>query len=148
MDEYIGDGAALWNILLNYISNLDIDQEQITDIIVRLDDNSEHQGIVLLNSNKSEIHNWKQLLMDVKHVVQHQEHVAEDVTQESLYPERIDEEKNLGSRLSYSTQIDVISVKLPCNKLGRWSRDMARLHLQLQILLLLLKFLILCMCFW
>lgn len=40
MDEYIGDGAALWNILLNYISNLDIDQEQITDIIVRLDDNS------------------------------------------------------------------------------------------------------------
>lgn len=96
MDEYIGDGAALWNILLNYISNSDIDQEQITDIIVRLDDNSEHQGIVLLNSNKSEIHNWKQLLMDVKHVVQHQEHVAEDVTQESLYPERIDEEKNLG----------------------------------------------------
>lgn len=123
-----------------YISTLDIDWDQISDVIENLTDGSEYQGIGLLNFNESEIENWNQLLPEIEHVVLHLEHVAENITWESLYPEWIDEEEEFEVptcpllpklKVPGKPRIDVIAVKLPCNKSGGWSRDVARLHLQL-----------------
>lgn len=137
VDRWTRDGAA---VDPRYISNLDVNWDQISDIIVKLDDSNEYQGIGLLNFNESEINNWKVMLLDVEHVVLHLEHVAEDVTWESLYPEWIDEEEEFEVptcpvlpklKVPGKPRIDIIAVKLPCNKSGKWSRDVARLHLQL-----------------
>ncbi|XP_065881851.1 putative UDP-glucuronate:xylan alpha-glucuronosyltransferase 3 isoform X2 [Euphorbia lathyris] len=123
-----------------YISTTEVDWDQISDIIERLKDSNEYQGIGLLNFNDSEIDNWKQLLPDIEHVVLHLDNIAKNITWESLYPEWIDEEEEFEVpicpslpriRFPGKPRIDVIAVKLPCNKAGTWSRDVARLHLQL-----------------
>lgn len=137
VDQWMGDGAA---VDPRYISTSDIDWAHISDIIEKLNDSSEYQGIGLLNFNESEIDNWKQLLPDIEHVVLRLDHVAEEVTWESIYPEWIDEEEEFEVptcpllpklKVPGKPRLDFIAVKLPCNKSGRWSRDVARLHLQL-----------------
>ncbi|KAF8026500.1 hypothetical protein BT93_F3091 [Corymbia citriodora subsp. variegata] len=123
-----------------YVSLLDINWGQISTAIEKLTDKNEYQGVGLLNFNGNEIDNWKQLLPDPEHVVLYLEHVAHNVTWESLYPEWIDEEEEFEVptcpflphlQVPGKPRLDLIAVKLPCNKLGRWSRDVARLHLQL-----------------
>ncbi|XP_002526157.2 putative UDP-glucuronate:xylan alpha-glucuronosyltransferase 3 [Ricinus communis] len=123
-----------------YVSIADVDWGQISDIIDKLNDSNGYQGIGLLNFNDSEIDNWKQLLPDIDHVVLHLDHLAKDITWESLYPEWIDEEEDFEVptcpslpklKVPGKPRIDVIAVKLPCNKFKSWSRDVAGLHLQL-----------------
>ena len=64
-----------------------------------------------------------------------------NTTWESLYPEWIDEEEDFDIptcpsipkiQVPGKPRLDLIAVKLPCNKSGRWSRDVACLHLQLE----------------
>lgn len=123
-----------------YISSLQIRWNQITNVIEKLDDRNEYQGIGLLNFNDEENDNWKQLLPDAEHIVLHLAHVSNNVTWESLYPEWIDEEEEFEVpscpslpklQVPGKPRVDLIAVKLPCNKFGNWRRDVARLHLQL-----------------
>ncbi|XP_048130548.1 putative UDP-glucuronate:xylan alpha-glucuronosyltransferase 3 isoform X2 [Rhodamnia argentea] len=123
-----------------YASLLDISWDQISTAIEKLTDKNEYQGVGLLNFNDNEIDNWKQLFPDSEHVMLHLEHVPHNVTWESLYPEWIDEEEEFEVptcpflpqlQIPGKPRLDLIAVKLPCDKSGRWSRDVARLHLQL-----------------
>ncbi|XP_010062155.2 putative UDP-glucuronate:xylan alpha-glucuronosyltransferase 3 isoform X2 [Eucalyptus grandis] len=125
---------------LRYASLLDINWDQISTSVEKLTDKNEYQGVGLLNFNENEIDKWKQLFPDPEHVILHLEHVAYNVTWESLYPEWIDEEEEFEVptcpflpqlQVPGKPRLDLIAVKLPCNKAGRWSRDVARLHLQL-----------------
>lgn len=119
---------------------LDINWDQISTAIEKLTNKNEYQGVGLLNFNENEIDNWKQLFPEPEHVVLHLEHVPHNVTWESLYPEWIDEEEEFEVptcpflpqlQIPGKPRLDLIAVKLPCDKSGRWSRDVARLHLQL-----------------
>ncbi|KAJ4700888.1 Hexosyltransferase [Melia azedarach] len=124
-----------------YLSTLDVNWDQISNVAEKLIDRNEYQGIGLLNFNNSEIDNWKQLIPDAEHIALHLDHVSDSITWESLYPEWIDEEEEFEVptcpslpkiQIPGKPRIDLIAVKLPCNKFGRWSRDVARLHLQLE----------------
>ncbi|KAH9757432.1 putative UDP-glucuronate:xylan alpha-glucuronosyltransferase 3 [Citrus sinensis] len=124
-----------------YLSTLDIDWDQISNVVEKLTGRNEFQGIGLLNFNDSEVDHWKQLIPDAEHVVLNLDHVSNDITWESLYPEWIDEEEEFEVptcpslpklQVAGKPRIDLVAVKLPCIKLGTWSRDVARLHLQLE----------------
>ncbi|CAN4076160.1 unnamed protein product [Withania somnifera] len=123
-----------------YTSLLDIDWGQISQVIEKLVDRHEYQGLGLLNFNDSEIDHWKELLPDAEHVILNLDHVANNMTWETLYPEWIDEEEEFEVPTCPSLpkiqfpgkpRIDLIVVKLPCKKSKDWYRDVARFHLQL-----------------
>ncbi|KAE8684382.1 UDP-glucuronate:xylan alpha-glucuronosyltransferase 1 [Hibiscus syriacus] len=137
IDKSIGDGAAADP---RYISTLDVNRDQISNVIEKLTDRDEYQGIGLLNFNNTKTDQWKQLLPNAEHVVLQLDHVTGNVTWESLYPEWIDEEEEFevpkcpslpSLQFPGKPQIDLIAVKLPCNKAGKWSRDVSHLHFQL-----------------
>ncbi|KAM7253309.1 hypothetical protein ACFE04_025927 [Oxalis oulophora] len=123
-----------------YKSTLDINWDHISEVIDKLTDKDEYQGIGLLNFNDNEHENWKEYFPDIDQVVLHLDHVSNDITWESLYPEWIDEEEDFEvptcpflpmPQVSGKPRLDLIAVKLPCQKSGKWTRDIARLHLQL-----------------
>ncbi|GMH17123.1 hypothetical protein Nepgr_018964 [Nepenthes gracilis] len=125
---------------LVYVSNLDVDWDDLSKVVEELADRDEYRGIGLLNFNDSEIDSWQELLPSAEHIVLHLDHVSDIVTWETLFPEWIDEEEEFelptcpslpNIQVPGSARIDLIAVKLPCNKSGKWSRDVARLHLQL-----------------
>ncbi|CAI8605595.1 unnamed protein product [Vicia faba] len=124
-----------------YVSFLNIDWNQITNVLENLKDKETYQGVGLLNFNDSEIDNWKQLVPETEHVVLHLNYASTNITWEDLYPEWIDEEEEYEFptcpslpkiQVPGKPRLDLIAVKLPCNKSGRWSRDVARLHLQIE----------------
>ena len=123
------------------MSTLDINWDQISDALEKLNDKDTYKGIGLLNFNDSEMYQWKEMIPDADHVVLDLEHVSYNTTWESLYPEWIDEEEEFDlptcpsiPKIQYpgKPRLDLIAVKLPCNKSGGWSRDVARFHLQLE----------------
>lgn len=128
---------------VRYISSLDINWDQISDIIkTMLTEKDTYKGIGLLNFNNSEINRWKEVIPDhADHVVLKLDPVSSNTTWESLYPEWIDEEEQFNVptcptlpkiQVPEKPGIDLVAVKLPCNKRGSWSRNVARLHLQLE----------------
>ncbi|XP_010110482.2 putative UDP-glucuronate:xylan alpha-glucuronosyltransferase 3 [Morus notabilis] len=137
-ERSIGEGTV---VDLRYLSPLDTNWDQISDALDKLTDKDTYKGIGLLNFNNSEIKQWKELIPDAEHVVLHLDRVSFNTTWESLYPEWIDEEEEFDvptcpslPKIQYpgKPRLDLIAVKLPCNKSGSWSRDAARLHLQLE----------------
>lgn len=123
-----------------YASLLAINWDEVSKVVARLTDINDYRGIGLLNFHESEIDQWKLFFPDAEHVVLNLESVTSDVTWDTLYPEWIDEEEEFEVptcptlptiQFSGKPRIDFIAVKLPCNKSGEWSRDVARLHLQL-----------------
>lgn len=125
----------------HYVSFLSIDWDQITKVLVNLKDKDTYQGVGLLNFNDSEIDHWKQLVPEAEHVVLHLNYASKNITWETLYPEWIDEEEEYEFptcptlpriQVPGKPRLDLIAVKLPCDKSGRWSRDVARLHLQIE----------------
>ncbi|KAI4307173.1 hypothetical protein L6164_030389 [Bauhinia variegata] len=123
-----------------YGSVLNIEWDKISEVLERLTDKDTYQGVGLLNFNDSEIDNWKELIPDAEHVVLHLNY-ASNITWEVLYPEWIDEEEDYEVptcptlpriQVPGKPRLDLVAVKLPCNKSGHWSRDVARLHLQLE----------------
>ncbi|KAL5992976.1 UDP-glucuronate:xylan alpha-glucuronosyltransferase 1 [Asimina triloba] len=124
-----------------YISNVEIDWDQTFKIIEQL--NSTKRGqlqIGLLNFDRGEIKHWEQSIQGPTYTVVYLEHAEKNITWEALYPEWIDEEEEeeipvcpslSEPEVQRKSQLDLITVKLPCRKSGNWSRDIARLHLQL-----------------
>ncbi|KAI4337920.1 hypothetical protein L6164_016283 [Bauhinia variegata] len=124
-----------------YVSVLNIEWDQISKVLERLTDKDTYQGVGLLNFNDSEIDHWKELTPEAEHVVLRLNYASNNITWEVLYPEWIDEEENYEVptcptlpriQVPGKPRLDLIAVKLPCNKSRHWSRDVARLHLQLE----------------
>ncbi|XAR73196.1 Glucuronosyltransferase [Bertholletia excelsa] len=122
-----------------YVSDLDIDWDEIEKVVKKVSERNEFQGIGILNFNKNETDSWKQLIPNVDHTVLHLDYAEENVTWDTLYPEWIDEEQEEEVPVCPSLpkvevprkRLDLIVVKLPCRKEANWSRDVARLHLQI-----------------
>lgn len=119
---------------------MDINWDQISDTVEKLDKDA-LKGVGLLNFNRTEVEQWKELIPDADHVVLRLDPVQQNLTWESLYPEWIDEEEEFDlptcpslPRIQYpgKPRLDLVAVKLPCNRSGNWSRDVARFHLQLE----------------
>lgn len=124
-----------------YVSYLNVDWDQISNVLENLKDKDTYQGVGLLNFNDSEIDQWKLLVPDAEYVVLHLNYASSNITWEVLYPEWIDEEEEYEFPTCPTLpkiqgpgkpRLDLIAVKLPCDKSGRWSRDVARLHLQIE----------------
>lgn len=137
VDTWRRDAAALDQ---RYISHVEVNWDHISEVIEKLTDQNEYQGLALLNFNGSEIEQWNQFIPEIEHVILNLDHVSNNITWESLYPEWIDEEEEFEVptcpkvpklQVPGKPRLDLIAVKLPCNKSGDWSRDVARLHLQL-----------------
>lgn len=137
VDRWIGESPTTDP---RYISYLDVNWDEVSKILEKLPDRNKYQGVGLLNFNHTETVHWKQLIPDADHVVLYLDHVSNNITWESLYPEWIDEEEEFevptcphlpNLQVPGKPRLDLIVVKLPCNKLKNWSRDVARFHLQL-----------------
>ncbi|KAL6551950.1 UDP-glucuronate:xylan alpha-glucuronosyltransferase 1 [Orobanche gracilis] len=122
-----------------YISDLDINWEEISTALNQLPHDNNIKSVGLLNFDKNEIHHWQQLIPNANHTVLHLDYAEQNLTWESLYPEWIDEEQDVEIPKCPSLPIlhvpkqrpDLIAVKLPCVTDENWSRDIARLHLQI-----------------
>jgi len=124
-----------------YESFLNIEWNQISNVLENLKDKDTYQGVGLLNFNDSEIDHWKELIPEAEHVVLGLDYASSNITWEVLYPEWIDEEEEYEFptcptlpriQVPGKPRLDLIAAKLPCHKSGRWSRDVARLHLQIE----------------
>lgn len=138
VDRWIRDR---FGIDKSYTSDLDIDWDDVSTAIETLTDRDEYKGIGLLNFNELEIDLWKHLLPDAEHVMLAIDYASQNITWETLYPEWLDEEEefevptcpNLPKiKFIGKPRLDLIAVKLPCDKSRNWSRDVARFHLQLE----------------
>lgn len=122
-----------------YASNSDIKWTEIQQSMARMD-GKENLNIGLLNFNSCEIKRWQKLLPAAKISKIQLEKAEKNLTWDALYPEWIDEEeesevpscRNLPTpQVPQDSKFGLVAVKLPCNKTGNWTRDIARLHLQL-----------------
>ncbi|KAJ6682758.1 UDP-GLUCURONATE:XYLAN ALPHA-GLUCURONOSYLTRANSFERASE 1 [Salix koriyanagi] len=122
-----------------YVSDLDVNWDDVMKVIEKLGERNDYQGVGLLNFNNSEISYWKHLMPDATHVALQLDYADRNMTWDSLYPEWIDEEQekevpvcpSLPKPETLRKRLDLIAVKLPCRNEVNWSRDVARLHLQL-----------------
>ncbi|KFK42115.1 hypothetical protein AALP_AA2G212800 [Arabis alpina] len=125
-----------------YLSTAEINWNHMSNVVERyLFGRSAYRGIGFLNLNDNEVYRWKEVMKsESQHIALHLDHAANNITWESLYPEWIDEEEEFEVptcpslpwiQVPSKPRIDLVVTKLPCNKSGKWSRDVARLHLQL-----------------
>ncbi|KAL3619910.1 putative UDP-glucuronate:xylan alpha-glucuronosyltransferase 3 [Castilleja foliolosa] len=138
IDRWIRDK---FDIDPSYSSHLNINWDDISAAIKRLTDSGNYKGIGLLNLNEQETNEFKQLLPDAEHITLAMSYASRNVTWETLYPEWLDEEEEFEvpicpnfPKIDFSgkPRLDLIVVKLPCDKSKNWYRDVARLHLQLE----------------
>ncbi|KAL0290887.1 UNVERIFIED_CONTAM: putative UDP-glucuronate:xylan alpha-glucuronosyltransferase 3, partial [Sesamum angustifolium] len=138
VDKWIRDR---FGIDQSYASTLEINWDEIADAIEKLTDRDEYKGIGLVNFSEQELDQWKELLPDAEHVILMMDYAPHNVTWETLYPEWLDEEEEFEiptcptlPKIHFpgKPRLDLIVVKLPCDKSRNWSRDVARLHLQLE----------------
>lgn len=137
VDRWRGDNHVVDR---RYISDLTLDWNRISEVLETLTDKDDYKAIGLLNFEESELDSWQEMLPSPEHLVLHLDHAPQNITWETLYPEWIDEEEDFdipgcpslpSIQVPRNARMDLIAVKLPCNKRGKWSRDVARLHLQL-----------------
>ncbi|CAM0883918.1 unnamed protein product [Alopecurus aequalis] len=123
-----------------YVSSMGVQWEDVYKTIENLNGGEQKLKVGLLNFNSTEFGSWTQLLPDSEFSIIRLEHAKESITWQTLYPEWIDEEEETDipscpslpePNFPGGTHFDVIAVKLPCTRVGGWSRDVARLHLQL-----------------
>lgn len=125
-----------------YVATAEINWNHLSNLVEKyLFGRSEYQGIGLINLNDNEIGRMKEVMKsDCDHVALHLDYAAKNITWESLYPEWIDEVEEFEVptcpslpliQVPGKPRIDLVIAKLPCDKSGKWSRDVARLHLQL-----------------
>lgn len=123
-----------------YVADLAIDWNHASEVMDTLIDKDDYKAIGLLNFKVNELDSWQEMLPSPEHIILHLDHVPKSLTWETLYPEWIDEEQDFeipscpslpSIQVPRNARVDLIAVKLPCNKLGKWTRDVARLHLQL-----------------
>ncbi|KAG6421638.1 hypothetical protein SASPL_118195 [Salvia splendens] len=119
-------------------SDLEMDWDEISKVVNELGEDGKFNHIGILNFNIKEIHEWKQLIPMANQTVLSLDYVSSNATWETLYPEWIDEEEEAQVPVCPSLprvappkqRLDLIAVKLPCHKY-KWSRNVARLHLQI-----------------
>ncbi|KAH7685258.1 Glucuronosyltransferase protein [Dioscorea alata] len=123
-----------------YVSPLIVNWTQTLKVVGKINDRKKRMNVGLLNFNASEVNYWQNLLPNSVSNAIHLEYANNNITWDILYPEWIDEEEETqvpscpkfpDPELPKNSEFDLIAVKLPCNKSGSWSRDVARLHLQL-----------------
>lgn len=123
-----------------YVSHLDVNWDQISKTVAKLVKKHVCKGVGLLNFDEKELDHWKKLIPGAKHVAVQLDSARKNVTWDSLYPEWIDEEEEEDipvcpslpmPNIPRNPKLDLIAVKLPCQRSGNWSRDVIRLHLQL-----------------
>jgi len=125
-----------------YVATAEINWNHMSNLVEKhVFGRSEYQGIGLINLNDNEIDRFKEVTKsDCDHVALHLDYAAKNITWESLYPEWIDEVEEFEVptcpslpliQIPGKPRIDLVIAKLPCDKSGKWSRDVARLHLQL-----------------
>ncbi|XP_020588059.1 UDP-glucuronate:xylan alpha-glucuronosyltransferase 1-like [Phalaenopsis equestris] len=127
------------NIDPRYASNVDIKWSEIQQAMTKMDA-KQNLKIALLNFNNTEIIHWQKLLPGAKISNVKLEKAEKNLTWDDLYPEWIDEEEESevpfcrslpNPEVPKESKFGLVAVKLPCNKTGNWTRDIARLHLQL-----------------
>lgn len=112
--------------------------DDISKVVNELGEDGKFNHIGILNFNTKEIHEWKQLIPKANQTVLSLDYASSNATWEALYPEWIDEEEEaqvpacptLPRVAPPKQRLDLIAVKLPCHK-DKWSRNVARLHLQI-----------------
>ncbi|URE08726.1 Glycosyl transferase family 8 [Musa troglodytarum] len=139
----LADAARIRQTTLSdprYVSNLDADWGRLSDIVKDISTKEGDLNVGLLNFNFSEVRSWQQTLPHAKLSSVHLNSVDTSITWEVLYPEWIDEEEEYEvpacpslprPQVKKRSGFDLVAVKLPCDRSGSWSRDVARLHLQL-----------------
>ncbi|XP_073098513.1 putative UDP-glucuronate:xylan alpha-glucuronosyltransferase 3 isoform X1 [Elaeis guineensis] len=139
------DLGWIWDSMTSdsrYMSHLDVNWSQTSEIIEQVAGMKRNLNVGLLNFNITEVIYWQQILpwASTSNIV-HLDYANSNLTWEVLYPEWIDEEEEFAVPVCPSlpapevprgSQFDLVAVKLPCDRsAGRWARDVARLHLQL-----------------
>ncbi|WOK96548.1 UDP-glucuronate:xylan alpha-glucuronosyltransferase 3 [Canna indica] len=123
-----------------YASHLDIHWGQISAMLKNLNAGNGNIKIGLLNFNVSELKLWQQTLPHAKFSAVRLDYADTSVTWNDLYPVWIDEEEESSvpacpslphPRVSKGSKLNLVAVKLPCDRSKSWPRDVARLHLQL-----------------
>jgi hypothetical protein len=123
-----------------YVSLLGVQWEDVYKTLENLNDGKQKLKVGLLNFNSTENGSWTQLLPGSAVSIVRLEHAKDSISWDTLYPEWIDEEEETDipacpslpdPNVRKGSHFDVIAVKLPCTRVGGWSRDVARLHLQL-----------------
>ncbi|KAL6619208.1 hypothetical protein ACP70R_034347 [Stipagrostis hirtigluma subsp. patula] len=123
-----------------YVSSVNVQWEDIYKVLENLNRGNQNLKIGLLNFNSTEYGSWTQLFPDSLVSSIRLQHAKDSITWQTLYPEWIDEEEESEipscpslpePNVQRGAHFDVIAVKLPCTRVGGWSRDVARLHLQL-----------------
>ncbi|XP_078434688.1 plant glycogenin-like starch initiation protein 2 [Wolffia australiana] len=123
-----------------YISNLEVDWLSTAKIIRESGGLKNNLRVGLMNFNHGEINVWRNLLPGSEFVGIELNPVSAKIRWEDLYPEWIDEDEEFEVPKCPSlpepaavpgAPLDLIAVKLPCDRSGPWTRDVARLHLQL-----------------
>ncbi|XP_020097568.1 UDP-glucuronate:xylan alpha-glucuronosyltransferase 1-like [Ananas comosus] len=137
------DVGWLWDRAISdprYVSKLEVQWDHVSKTLQNIHIKEGNLKIALLNFNSTEIDSWHDIQPQAELSVVRLEHAKGSVTWESLYPEWIDEEEETeipvcpslpDPEVPVGRQYDLVAVKLPCNRLDGWSRDVARLHLQL-----------------
>ncbi|KAG6474156.1 UDP-glucuronate:xylan alpha-glucuronosyltransferase 1-like [Zingiber officinale] len=137
------DAGRVWQKTLSdprYVSNLEVEWQQIDSMLQTLDGKQKNLRIGLLNFNHTEANSWRQTLPGAEFSVVQLDYANTSITWEVLYPEWIDEEEESEvpacpslpePRVKTASGFDIVAVKLPCRRSEGWSRDVARLHLQL-----------------
>lgn len=122
-----------------YVSNTDIQWAEVVKITKQLQGWKESMEVGLVNFNSTEIKHWEKLFPTAKFSKVHLDNAGKDLTWADLYPEWIDEEEETNvphcqhlpvPKVPKGSQFRMVAVKLPCDRTGNWTRDIARLHLQ------------------
>ncbi|XP_009420264.2 putative UDP-glucuronate:xylan alpha-glucuronosyltransferase 3 [Musa acuminata AAA Group] len=137
------DVARMWQTMLadpRYVSNLDVVWDQIPSFLKYVNADGGSPRIGLLNFNSTEARLWRQTLPQAEVSSVHLDYAETSITWKVLYPEWIDEQEENEvpacpslpePEIEEGSRFDLVAVKLPCDRSGSWSRDVARLHLQL-----------------
>ncbi|RRT44141.1 hypothetical protein B296_00024611 [Ensete ventricosum] len=139
----LADVARMWQATLSdprYISQLDVDWGLMSSVLEDVKAKEGDLRIGLLNFNSSEVEFWQRTLPHAEFSSVHLDYADPSITWKVLYPEWIDEEGEYDvpacpylpqPQDKKGSRYDLIAAKLPCDRSGSWSRDVARLHLQL-----------------
>ncbi|WOL17879.1 UDP-glucuronate:xylan alpha-glucuronosyltransferase 3 [Canna indica] len=137
------DVARMWQATHSdprYISDLDVDWKQMSSLLQDVKAKGANLKIALINFNDTEVGFWRQAQPQADISSVSLDYTDTSITWKVLYPEWIDEEEENNvpacpslpePQVDKGAKFDLVAVKLPCDRSGSWSRDVARLHLQL-----------------
>ncbi|XP_042471237.1 putative UDP-glucuronate:xylan alpha-glucuronosyltransferase 3 isoform X2 [Zingiber officinale] len=123
-----------------YISHLEIEWNHLSAVLQDLKPRDGNLRVGLLNFNVTEARIWQHEQPKTEVSLLHLDYADTSITWNVLYPEWIDEEEEDEApacpslplpQAKEGSSVNLVAVKLPCDRSRRWNRDVARLHLQL-----------------